>query len=168
MRIRDVWSCYFLLVQRILFHIIDGSIGTQPERVILGDLTNSKLAMDVPANWCGRNVQNYLVKLQVTLVRVTRDFLIKIHHERGRWEKKRRVRPGPTCPPHESQQAARQFIGAISWFIVDSSYESRHRYDQRLHYRHSLLPCQHRGMECYYSSTLLRWRFVGTGRYWCQ
>ena len=38
------------LVQRILNCTVDGSIGTQPARVILGDLTTSDLAMDVPAN----------------------------------------------------------------------------------------------------------------------
>ena len=49
-RIRDVWSYYHPLAQRILNYTIDGSIETQPERVILGDLTTSDLAMDIPAN----------------------------------------------------------------------------------------------------------------------
>jgi len=75
-RIRDVWSYYLPLVQRILNYTVDGSIGTQSARVILGDLTTSDLAMDVPADWSGRNVEDYLVKLlegQATLVRATRD-----------------------------------------------------------------------------------------------
>ena len=63
-RIRDVWSYYYLpLVQRVLNYTIIGSIGTQPARVILGDLTASDLAMDVPANWSGRKVEDHLVKL---------------------------------------------------------------------------------------------------------
>ena len=33
-RIRDVWSFYLPLVQRILNYSVDGSIGTQPARVI--------------------------------------------------------------------------------------------------------------------------------------
>ena len=60
-RIRDVWSYYLPLVQRILNYTIDGSIGTQPARVNLGDLTTSDLAMDVPANWSDRNVEDDLV-----------------------------------------------------------------------------------------------------------
>ena len=47
----------------------------QPARVILGDLTTSDLAMDVPANWSGRNVEDCLAKLRATLVRATREFL---------------------------------------------------------------------------------------------
>ena len=66
------------VVQQILNCTIDRSIGSQPESVILGDLTISDLAMDVPANWSGRNIEDYLIKLregQATLVRATRDFL---------------------------------------------------------------------------------------------
>ena len=77
-RIRDIWSYYLPLVQRILNYTIDGSIGTQPATVILGDLTTSERAMDVPANWSVRNVEDCLVKLgegQATLVRATREFL---------------------------------------------------------------------------------------------
>jgi len=65
-------------VQQILNYTIDGSIRTQPARVILGDLTTSDLAMDIPADWPGRNVKDYLIKLredQATLVRATREFL---------------------------------------------------------------------------------------------
>ena len=35
-RIRDVWSFYRPLVQRILNYSVDGSIGTQPVRAICG------------------------------------------------------------------------------------------------------------------------------------
>jgi hypothetical protein len=44
------------------------------------------LAMDVPTNWSGRNVEDYLVKLregQATLVRVTREFLKKNQRKRA-------------------------------------------------------------------------------------
>ena len=85
-RIRDNWSYYLPLVQRILNYIIDGSIGTQPARVILGDLQTSDLAMDIPADWSGRNVEDCLVKLregQATLVRATREFLKKNQRKRA-------------------------------------------------------------------------------------
>ena len=52
--------------------------GHNRKRVILGDLQTSDLAMDIPADWSGRNIEDYLVKLregQATLVRATRDFL---------------------------------------------------------------------------------------------
>ena len=61
---RDVWSYYLPLVQRILNYTIDGFIGTQPAREILGDLATSCLAMDVLAHWSGRNVEDNLVKLR--------------------------------------------------------------------------------------------------------
>ncbi len=85
-RIRDNWSYYLPLVQRILNYTIDGSIGTQPARVILGDLQTSDLAMDIPADWSGRNVEDCLVKLregQATLVRATREFLNKNQRKRA-------------------------------------------------------------------------------------
>ena len=52
-------------------------MGTQPARVILGDLQTSDLAMEIPADWSGRNVEDYVAKLregQATLVRATREF----------------------------------------------------------------------------------------------
>jgi hypothetical protein len=44
-RIKERWSRYLPLVQRIINYSIDGSIGIQPARVILGDLADSDLAM---------------------------------------------------------------------------------------------------------------------------
>ena len=67
-------------MQRILNYTIDGSIGTQPAKVILGDLTTSDLAVDISADWSSLHVEDYLVKLregQATLVRDTREFLKK-------------------------------------------------------------------------------------------
>ena len=67
-------------MQRIFNNTIDGSIATQPARVILGDLITSDLAMDIPADWSRRNVEDNLVKLregQATLARATREFLKK-------------------------------------------------------------------------------------------
>ena len=46
-RIKDNWSHYLPLVQRIM-NYIDGSIGTQPARVIFGDMVDSDIAMDLP------------------------------------------------------------------------------------------------------------------------
>ena len=82
-RIRDLWSYYLPLVQRILNNTINGSIGTQPTRVILGDLTTPDLAMDIPAFW---NAEDYLVNLregQATLVGATREFLQKNQRKRA-------------------------------------------------------------------------------------
>ena len=56
-RIREVWSFYLPLVQRILIRIlnysVDGSIGTQPERVIFGDfhVETSDIAFDATVEW---------------------------------------------------------------------------------------------------------------------
>ena len=47
-RIREVWSFYLPSVQRILNYSVDGSIGTQPARVIFGDVETSDIAFDVP------------------------------------------------------------------------------------------------------------------------
>ena len=40
-RIKAEWSHYLPLVQRILNYTVDGSIGTQPGRVIFGDMVDS-------------------------------------------------------------------------------------------------------------------------------
>jgi len=47
-RIREVLSFYLPLVQQILNYSVDGSIGTQPARVIFGDFKISNIAFDVP------------------------------------------------------------------------------------------------------------------------
>ena len=61
--------------------IIGGWIhGTQPSRVIFGDFDTSDIAMDVPSDWGGKKVEDYLVLLreaQVTLIRPTQEFLKK-------------------------------------------------------------------------------------------
>ena len=63
-RIRDVSSFYLPLVQRILHYSVDGSTGTQPARVIFEDVETSDIAFDVPVEWGGRKVEDYLVKLR--------------------------------------------------------------------------------------------------------
>jgi len=63
-RIKDNWSHYFPLVQRIINYTIGGSIGTQPACVIFGDMTDSVLAMDLPESTTARNPEDYLVKLR--------------------------------------------------------------------------------------------------------
>ena len=73
-------------MQQILDNTINGSIGTQPTRVFLGYLTTSDLAMDIPADWSGRNVKDYLVRLregQATLVWDTGEFLKKNQRKRA-------------------------------------------------------------------------------------
>jgi hypothetical protein len=61
-------------------YTVDGSIGTQPAKVIFGDVGSSDLAMDLPATWAHRSVLDYLVKLremQAVLIRTTQDYLRK-------------------------------------------------------------------------------------------
>jgi hypothetical protein len=86
-RIKEVWSQSLPLVQRIINYSIDGSIGTQPARVILGDLATEDLVMDLPSDWKDRNVAAYLVKLretQATLIRATHNFLKENQRKRRR------------------------------------------------------------------------------------
>jgi hypothetical protein len=57
---------------------IDGSIGTQPARVLLGDIAGSELAMAVPQGDEGRDSHTFFVKLhkaQAILIKTTQDFL---------------------------------------------------------------------------------------------
>jgi hypothetical protein len=85
-RIKDHWSHYLPLVQRIINYTIDGSIGTQPARVIFGDMIDSDLAMDLPAGTTAQNPEDYLVKLreaQSILVQATQDYLKKHQRKRG-------------------------------------------------------------------------------------
>ena len=72
-QILDIWSFYLLLVQRILNYSVDGSIGTQPARVIFGDVETSDIVFDVPVEWAGRIVEDYLG--QAMLIKSTRDYL---------------------------------------------------------------------------------------------
>jgi cleavage and polyadenylation specificity factor subunit 1 len=86
-RIKERWSRYLPLVQRILNYTVDGSIGTQPARVILGDLADTDLVMDLPEAWANRNVAEYLTHLraaQATLIRATQDYLNSNQKKRGR------------------------------------------------------------------------------------
>ena len=79
-RIKENWSHYLPLAQRIINYSVDGSIGTQPARVIFGDIANCDLAMDLPRTWEGRNLIDYLVKLrdgQARLIKVSQEFLSK-------------------------------------------------------------------------------------------
>jgi hypothetical protein len=55
-RIKHCWSRYLPLVQRIMNYSIDGSIGTQPARVIFGDLATDDLAMDLPPVYQNRTI----------------------------------------------------------------------------------------------------------------
>ena len=71
---------YLSLAQRIINYSVDGSIGTQPARVIFGDIVNCDLAMDLPKTLKGRNLLDYLVKLRddkARLIKVTQEFLSK-------------------------------------------------------------------------------------------
>jgi hypothetical protein len=86
-RIKEVWSEYLPLVQRIFNYSIDGSIGTQPARVILGDLATEDLALDLPAEWKDRSIGDYLLKLRemhATIIKATQDYLKRNQRKRGR------------------------------------------------------------------------------------
>ena len=91
LRIKSNWSHYLPLVQRILNYTVNGSIGTQPGRVIFEDMVDSDLAMDLTEGTTGRNPEDYLFKLreaQFILVQVTEDYL-------QRHQRKRSVDGGP-------------------------------------------------------------------------
>ena len=62
-RIKENWSHYLPRTQRIINFSVDGSIGTQPVRVIFGDIVNCDLDMDLPRTWEGQNLIDYLEKL---------------------------------------------------------------------------------------------------------
>jgi hypothetical protein len=61
-RIKEVWSRYLPLVQRIMNYTVDGSTGTQPARVLLGDIAGSELAISVPQGDERRDPHTFLVK----------------------------------------------------------------------------------------------------------
>jgi len=85
-RIKEEWSSALPLVQRIMNYSIDGSIGTQPAKVIFGDLATSDIAMDLPAKMDGRPVLEYLVKLrdmQAALIKATSKHLDEQWEERN-------------------------------------------------------------------------------------
>jgi hypothetical protein len=66
---------------------IDGSIDTQPARVLLGDMAGSDLVMDLTRDWDEREIHEYLLKLremQAIMVRNTQEFLEKNHRKRAR------------------------------------------------------------------------------------
>ena len=84
-RIKANWSHYLPLAQRIINYSVNGSIGTQPSRVIFGDIVNCDLAMDLPRTWEGRNLIDSLVKLregQARLIKVTQEFLSRNQRKR--------------------------------------------------------------------------------------
>jgi hypothetical protein len=85
-RIKEDWSHYLPLVQRIIYYTIDGSIGTQPARVIFGDMIDSDIAMDLPEGTTAQNPEDNLVKLreaQSILVQTTQEYLKKNQRKRG-------------------------------------------------------------------------------------
>jgi len=62
-RIKENWRQYLPLAQRIINYSVDGSIGTQPARLIFGDIVNCDLALDLRNTWETQNLLDYLVKL---------------------------------------------------------------------------------------------------------
>ena len=85
-RTKEDWSHYLPFVQRIINYTIDGSIGTQPTRVIFGDMIDSDIVMDPPEGTTARNPEDYLVKLreaQSILIQTTQDYIIKNQRKRG-------------------------------------------------------------------------------------
>ena len=59
-RIKENWSYFLPLAQRIINYSVDGLIGTQPTRLISGDIGNCDLAIDFPNKWEGRNLIDWL------------------------------------------------------------------------------------------------------------
>ena len=79
-RIKSEWSQFLPLVQRIINYAVDGSIGTQPGRVLFGDMVDCDLVMDLQEGTTGRNPEDYLLKLreaQSIFVQTTQDYLRK-------------------------------------------------------------------------------------------
>jgi hypothetical protein len=86
-RIKEQWSQFLPLVQRIMNYSIDGSIGTQPARVLFGDMAGSDLAMDLPKDWNGRDIHEYLLKLremQGLIIKATHNYLERNQRKRAR------------------------------------------------------------------------------------
>ena len=84
-RIKVNWSQYLPLSERIINSSVDGSIATQPTRVIFGNIVNCDLAMDLNKTWESRNLLDHLVKLrdgQAILIKVTQEFLLKNQRKR--------------------------------------------------------------------------------------
>ena len=80
-RIKENWSHYLPLLQRIVNYTIDGSIGTQPACFIFVDMIDSDLAMDLPEGTTTRNPEDYLVgklrEAQSILIQVMQEYLKK-------------------------------------------------------------------------------------------
>jgi hypothetical protein len=77
-QVKSTWSVYLPLAQRIMNYRVDGSIGTQPAKVLFGDVASSDLAMDLPASWANRSVVDYLVMLRemkAILIKNTQNYL---------------------------------------------------------------------------------------------
>jgi hypothetical protein len=101
-RIKETWSHYLPLVQRIMNYTVHGSIGTQPAKVVLGDISSSDVAMDVPESCRDHNVIHYLVKLreaQAILIRVTQDYI-----------KRNEVEDNTVHNTNESEYTVGQFV----------------------------------------------------------
>jgi hypothetical protein len=104
-RIKEYWSRYLPLVQRIMNYTIDGSIGTQPARVLLGDIAGSELAMAVPQGDERQDSHAFLIKLreaQAILMKTTQDFL--------RLKQRKRVRDGLGVPSQALNYHEGQFV----------------------------------------------------------
>jgi hypothetical protein len=104
-RVLQVWSQYLPLVQRIMNYTVDGSIGTQPAKVVFGDIGSADLAMDLPAAWAHRSVLEYLVKLremQAVLIKTTQEFLKK--------NSRNRVTDGGVFVQEDPQFTVGQFV----------------------------------------------------------
>jgi hypothetical protein len=93
------------LVQRFINYTIDGSIGTQSARVLLGDITGSELAMAEPQGDARRDPHTFLVKLreaQAILMKATQDIL--------RLKQRKRSRAGHGVPPQVLNYHEGQFV----------------------------------------------------------
>jgi hypothetical protein len=77
-RVKEEWGRYLPLVQRIMNFSIDGSTGTQPARVIFGDMVSEDFALDWPKNQDDRTIGDSLLKLRdmhAVIIKLTQDHL---------------------------------------------------------------------------------------------
>jgi hypothetical protein len=85
-RIKEKWSNYLALVQRIMNYTVDGSIGTMPAKVIFGDMTPSDVALDLPLEMKSGNEGDWLRKARdahAALIKATQKYLVDNQRKRS-------------------------------------------------------------------------------------
>ena len=101
-RLKSEWSHYLPLVQRIIDCTVDGPIGTQPGRVILGDIVDSNLVIDLLERRTGKN-------------EIIFDAAKKSVNQDSGWG---------LCSPHLSKLSAQQVDWNVSWPNRDNGHRA--------------------------------------------